>query len=165
MIGLGKTTGYDIKQLVDNSTRHFWAASYGQIYPELRRLEAAGLLRSRSEPSGGRRRTIYEVTDAGRTALLEWLQSDQPPAWELRDEGLLKLFFSDLDRPERQLAVLGQIRAGLERKHAQLAGMERSLEEAPTGPRLTLDYGMRMTEAMIEWCTSTERRLAEDRAA
>src|SRR2546423_7126877 len=31
-------SGYDIKATVDNSTRFFWAASYGQIYPELRRL-------------------------------------------------------------------------------------------------------------------------------
>jgi hypothetical protein len=31
MLALGKTTGYDIKQFVDKSTRHFWAASYGQI--------------------------------------------------------------------------------------------------------------------------------------
>jgi len=39
MIRLGKTNGYEIKQLVDQSTRLFWAASYGQIYPELKRLE------------------------------------------------------------------------------------------------------------------------------
>ncbi len=29
-------SGYEIKALVDNTTRFFWAASYGQIYPELR---------------------------------------------------------------------------------------------------------------------------------
>ena len=44
---LGEETGYDIKQVTDRSTRYFWGASYGQIYPELRRLEAAGLVRSR----------------------------------------------------------------------------------------------------------------------
>src|SRR5947208_14554136 len=66
MIGIGKQTGYDIKQLVDKSTRHFWAASYGQIYPELKRLEELGLVQGRSEPSGGRARTVYELTDAGR---------------------------------------------------------------------------------------------------
>src|SRR5437868_12137602 len=76
MIAIGKQTGYDIKQLVDKSTRHFWAASYGQIYPELKRLEERGLIRGRSEPSGGRARTVYELTDAGRTALLAWLASD-----------------------------------------------------------------------------------------
>ena len=31
MLRLGKRTGYDMKQLVDRSTRFFWAASYGQI--------------------------------------------------------------------------------------------------------------------------------------
>ena len=52
MIALGKQTGYDIKQLVDRSVRFFWAASYGQIYPELRRLEVQGLIAGRSEPAG-----------------------------------------------------------------------------------------------------------------
>ena len=62
-------TGYEIKAAVDKSTRFFWAASYGQIYPELRRLEAAGLIEGRAEPRGGRRRTVYELTDAGREEL------------------------------------------------------------------------------------------------
>ena len=59
MIALGRQTGYDIKQFVDKSTRHFWAASYGQIYPELRRLEEQGLIEGQSEPTGGRARTVY----------------------------------------------------------------------------------------------------------
>ena len=33
-----RMSGYEIKALVDKSTRFFWAASYGQIYPELQRL-------------------------------------------------------------------------------------------------------------------------------
>ena len=52
MISLGKCTGYDIKHFVDKSTRHFWAASYGQIYPELKRLEEQGLIRGAPEPTG-----------------------------------------------------------------------------------------------------------------
>src|ERR1700747_3883273 len=54
MIAFGKRTGYDIKTFVDRTTRYFWAASYGQIYPELKRLEDQGLVRGRPEPSGGR---------------------------------------------------------------------------------------------------------------
>src|SRR2546421_7814657 len=90
MIALGKRTGYDIKQLVDKSTRHFWAASYGQIYPELRRLEDQGLVRGRPEPTGGRPRMVYELTDAGQQALDAWLRTDAEPLYELRDEGMLK---------------------------------------------------------------------------
>src|ERR1700756_5193368 len=95
MIALGRQTGYDIKQLVDKSTRHFWAASYGQIYPELRRLQDQGLGDGREEPSGARARTVYVLTDAGRAALRGWLASDAELVYELRDEGMLKLFFSD----------------------------------------------------------------------
>src|SRR5438067_9773063 len=98
MITLGKRTGYDIKQFVDKTTRHFWAASYGQIYPELKRLEELGLVQGRSEPSGGRARTVYELTDEGRLALQHWLASDEETLYELRDEGMLKLFFSDSRR-------------------------------------------------------------------
>src|SRR2546421_8408 len=39
MLRLGKRTGYEIKQIVDVSTRFFWAASYGQIYPELQPVD------------------------------------------------------------------------------------------------------------------------------
>ena len=55
------------------STRFFWAASYGQIYPELKRLEQAGLIRGERDATDGRRRKAYELTDAGREALHEWL--------------------------------------------------------------------------------------------
>src|ERR1700724_3811765 len=99
MIAFGRQTGYDIKQLVDKSTRHFWAASYGQIYPELRRLEEHGLIAGRSQPWGGRARTVYELTEAGERALRQWVGSDQEPVQELRDEGLLRLFFSDVVDP------------------------------------------------------------------
>ena len=44
LLSLGPRSGYDIKTVVDRSTRFFWAASYGQIYPELRRLEDEGLI-------------------------------------------------------------------------------------------------------------------------
>ena len=44
MLALGPRSGYDIKQFADFSTRHFWATSYGQIYPELKRLTEAGLV-------------------------------------------------------------------------------------------------------------------------
>src|SRR6188472_4824590 len=105
MIAFGRRTGYDIKAFVDKTTRYFWAASYGQIYPELKRLEDQGLVRGRSEPSGGRARTVYELTEAGAAALRQWLESDEETLYELRDEGMLKLFFSD-SVPERQMEIV-----------------------------------------------------------
>jgi PadR family transcriptional regulator AphA len=99
MVSREPRSGYEIKAAVDNSTRFFWAASYGQIYPELKRLSEAGLVEGADSPTGGRKRTVYAITDAGREALRDWLR--QPPqTYETRDEGLLKLFFAGALPPE-----------------------------------------------------------------
>src|SRR5918995_250606 len=83
-------SGYEIKALVDNSTRFFWAASYGQIYPELKRLSEVGLIVGSDTPTGGRKRTVYEITADGEEELRSWLRQ-RPETFEMRDEGLLKL--------------------------------------------------------------------------
>src|SRR3954452_17701724 len=95
-LSLGARTGYDIKAYAERSVRFFWGASFGQIYPELKRLERAGLIESRHEPRGGLRRTEYELTDAGRDALRAWLRSTDRLLFSYRDEGLLKFFFGEL---------------------------------------------------------------------
>ena len=161
MIALGRQTGYDIKQLVDKSTRHFWAASYGQIYPELRRLQDQGLVEGREEPSGARARTVYVLTEAGRAALRGWLASGAELAYELRDEGMLKLFFSDV-APELRLEQVRAMHALYERKLAQLRAVEAHAAGMPAGPGLTLQLGLEVTGRMIAWCEATERRLAEE---
>ena len=160
MLALGKQTGYDIKQFVDKSTRHFWAASYGQIYPELKRLEEQGLVRGRPEPTGGRSRTVYELTEAGQAALQGWLRSDEEPLYELRDEGMLKLFFSDA-LPERRVENIRAMRERQQRKLAQLRAIELKAADGPRGPYLTLELGIGFTQWFIDWCEAAERRLAE----
>ena len=161
MLALDARSGYDIKQKVDKSTRFFWAASYGQIYPELRRLEQQGLVRGRPEPSGERARTLYELTEAGETALREWLSSEGEPLYELRDEGMLKLFFSDAV-PEQRIEVIRAMRERQERKLAQLEAIHVDAKGMHTGPRLTLELGLDLTRRFIDWCEAAERRLAKD---
>jgi PadR family transcriptional regulator, regulatory protein AphA len=161
MIAFGKRTGYDIKTFVDKTTRYFWAASYGQIYPELKRLENQGLVRGRSEPSGGRARTVYELTEAGKAALEHWLDADDEPSYELRDEGMLKLFFSD-SLPERRIEIVRAMRTREERDLAHLRSIEPHARKGPTGSYLTLQLGIDFTESIINWCEATERRLAAE---
>jgi PadR family transcriptional regulator, regulatory protein AphA len=163
MIALGRQTGYDIKQFVDNSTRHFWAASYGQIYPELRRLEEQGFIVGQSEPTGGRARTVYDLTDAGRGALQEWLEPEPDPTFEVRDEGMLKLFFSDIGTPEQRIRNIRAMRELHERTLAQLSVHEQEKSaEMPEGPWLTLELGIGLHRGIVEWCEATERRLAAE---
>jgi PadR family transcriptional regulator, regulatory protein AphA len=161
LLSLGPRTGYDIKTVVDRSTRFFWAASYGQIYPELKKLEEGGLVHGHPEPSGGRARTVYELTEAGETALETWLASEGEPYYELRDEGMLKLFFSDSLAGHR-IEILRAIREREERGLTHLRSLEPHASKGPTGAHLTLQMGIGLTEWTIEWCTQTERRLAKE---
>jgi PadR family transcriptional regulator, regulatory protein AphA len=155
-------TGYEIKHVVDNSTRFFWAASYGQIYPELRRLEDAGLVKGRSEPRGGRKRTVYELTEAGRAELRRWL--DQAvEVLEFRDEALLKLFFAVAD-PERADRILAdKQRLHTEKLEALRRVGSKTLAAAAAGdpfPNLVWSYGVESSEWMIEWCERARAELA-----
>ncbi len=164
MLGLGAKTGYDIKGIVDRSTRFFWAASYGQIYPELRRLEEAGLVTGKQAPTGGRKRKAYELAPTGRRALAEWAAA--PPRMpELRDENLLKLFFADLLPREQALEQLRMRRYGHEQFLAFLSEVEARPGEDPPFVGLVLQYGIEYAEWNIEWCKKHERRLAGKKAA
>ena len=160
MLSWRPMSGYEIKSLVDRSTRFFWAASYGQIYPELRRLSAAGLIEGKADPHGGRRRNVYRLTPAGRTELEAWLAVDAE-SFELRDEGLLKLFFAEAGGREAAIRALDAKR----REHERLLAR---LEEIEAGGRPdgfayhVLRYGIECNRWQAEWCERTMRELEED---
>jgi PadR family transcriptional regulator, regulatory protein AphA len=161
MLKLGRRTGYEIKSLVDVSTRFFWAASYGQIYPELARLEELGLVRGKEDRSNARRRKAYELTAAGERALREWLTSDEPLHIELRHEGALKFFFSDALSAEEQVALVGRVRDTHERIAEQLRVIRpAAAEDKPPAPLMTLEFGIAYQEFLADWCERAERRLA-----
>jgi PadR family transcriptional regulator AphA len=161
MVATGVRSGYEVKQLVDKSTRHFWAASYGQIYPELRRLQEDGLIQGRSDPSGSRAKTVYELTAAGEQALRVWLEAEAELVYELRDEGMLKLFFSDVE-PGTALQTVREMRELHQRQHEQLRLIQAAEPNMSTGPGLTLQIGLGITSWLIDWCQATEERLATE---
>jgi PadR family transcriptional regulator PadR len=66
--------GYQIAKLLD-AGREDVPVKQGALYPVLRSLEASGLLHSRVEPSvTGPPRKYYQITDAGKEMLIEWVK-------------------------------------------------------------------------------------------
>lgn len=115
MVRAGVGTGYAIKRAVDQTTRFFWATSFAQIYPELARLEQEGYLVGHDDPQGNRPRRTYDLTDKGRGALDDWLQTPRVPGFEFRDEGLLRLFFADALPEGDAIALVERLREQAER--------------------------------------------------
>lgn len=154
-------SGYDIKLEVDESTRFFWAASYGQIYPELKRLEEEGLVEGTDTPQGGRARRVYRITEVGRRALASWI-TDTGSTVELRHEGLLKLFFAEvLESTEERVGVLEDIAAVHRRQVKELEAIEGGIclkdgDSVPGGqpgtPEFVLRFGLDFHRWVVGWC-------------
>jgi DNA-binding PadR family transcriptional regulator len=83
---------YDLKRAVAMGVGQFWSLPHTQLYSECERLADQGLLSERREKSG-RRRRIYRLTKAGADELDRWRLEPTGELYELRDAGLLKLFF------------------------------------------------------------------------
>jgi DNA-binding PadR family transcriptional regulator len=130
-------TPYQLKQAAQVSIFHFWTIPHTQLYTECARLAEAGLLTEERE-AGGRRRRLYSLTSAGLDALNAWRSSPETELYELRDQGLLKLFCGadpaavadrQLTHHRQRLALYEQLALGQE---AMTEGMRLALE-AGTG--------------------------------
>lgn len=129
-------TPYDLKGAAQQGVSNLWSLPHTQLYSECGRLAEAGLLDEEREPSG-RRRRLYRTTSEGRKALAAWREDTSPTGWELRDAGLLKLFFG------AEPGALAETQLAAHR--ARLAEYEALAEAAsgmPRGMRLALDSGI-----------------------
>ena len=165
MLATHPKSGYDIKAIADHSTRHFWAISYGQIYPELTRLTELGYAELESESTAGRARRVFRITAKGRVALTAWLEEQGPDTFELRDELWLKLFFAQ--SPETKLRLVRRMRARHQALMDTLHGIEARVQEAPHrkagGAVEVLRAGFRLQEAYLAYCDEMEKQLTGGR--
>lgn len=135
---LGTATSYDLKRAAAVGVGHFWSLPHTQLYTEPARLAAAGLLSERREQTG-RRRKLYSLTKRGGQALEDWRRTPTADLYEIRDAGLLRLYFG---ADPRELAA-----AQLEAHRLCLRDLEGYMDgagaaEIPEGVRLALEAGI-----------------------
>ena len=159
MVAEGHTTGYAIRAEIERSTRLFWNASIGGIYPELRRLVAAKLVSVRDDPRGGARRHCYSLTDAGRRALEGWLSDTSEPVFEMRNEPLLRLRFAGVLPAAERVDLIHRMRdlyAGrVTTLEAQIA--QDAFDDAYD--RMTTEFLLGLNRWARDWAGEAERRV------
>ncbi len=158
MVSREARSGYEIKAAVDNSTRFFWAASYGQIYPELKRLSEQGLVEGVDAPRGDRKRTVYAITADGETALKQWLRRP-PETSEMREEGLLKLFFAGVLPPEDAVETLAAMREQRLALAERLRALQPDAEKKDPFSLIVLQGGIEFNEWFADWCERMQARV------
>jgi PadR family transcriptional regulator AphA len=152
--GAGEATPYDLKQAVGMTLGNFWSVPHAQIYAEPERLLEGGHLSERRE-DGGRRRRYYKLTAKGEKALADWLAEPTGEMAELRDPGILKLFFGgDAERlAAAQLVTHRQRLNELETLAEQMEGQP----EAPRGFLLTVSAGLGHEREWVRFWSSIEQ--------
>jgi DNA-binding PadR family transcriptional regulator len=129
MVAEGATTSYDMKQKASRSVGYFWNFPHSQFYAEPPRLVELGLLDEEREAEG-RRRRVYSLTPAGRKALDDWVREPTGEQPQIRDTGLLKLFFGDGMNAD-EIAALARAQ---EQAHRGRLAVYESIVDTVTNP-------------------------------
>jgi Transcriptional regulator PadR-like family len=171
-------SGYDLKRHFATTPASVYQPSSGALYPALRRLERAGLLRTRQSASqtsdlsadraqGGagqrsagparRQRYEYHVTENGAAVHAAWIREPVNPATVSQDLGLHMMRFVMMERqlPRAEvLAFLASLRTALAEFLAGVEGYLASLDPAIPSDmhgHLALEHGVALHRASLDW--------------
>ncbi|GLP64838.1 PadR family transcriptional regulator [Streptomyces sp. TUS-ST3] len=173
----GEASGYDLAKAFDATVANFWMSTPQQLYRELDRMEAEGLVTARVVEQERRpNKRLFSLTEAGRKAVRAYTAEPLGKPAVIRDELLVKVQCLDAGDME---AVRTAITERMEWATAKLARYERlrqrlldgRSEEAyfaeaeRIGPYLTLLRGMSFERENLEWGDMALRRLEQRTAA
>ena len=129
-------TGYDLSKAFQASVSHVWHAPDSQIYPELRRMEADGLLVGTEVPWGPRgKKREYHVTAAGLDAFRAWMNEPLSYTRE-RDPAHLKAAYLEWAEPD---AARAQLHAHIANFDEQRTEWLEKVHEIDTGTSTMLE--------------------------
>lgn len=129
-------TGYDISRRFQSSVGHVWHAPDSQIYPELRKMEAEGLVEAEAVDDGGRgEKRVYHPTEAGLESLRAWMRTPLKYALD-RDPAHLKAAYFEWSDPESARRTLTDHIARYEDLVEQWQGQIDQIDQA-TSPVLS----------------------------
>ena len=163
--------GCELKKRFGGSIVFFWRAAHSQIYPELKRMEAEGLVSGDKVPHPWRpTKKVYAITEAGTRELVRWLR-ERTDIQAVKDEMMLKCFAFDLIPPEEAARQIDHHKTLHDRQLLRYREIERDLTQKHGDPLqtsdpimfwngLTLQYAIAFEQMYIEWCMSALSQLA-----
>jgi PadR family transcriptional regulator, regulatory protein AphA len=154
-------TGYELTRTFDESLAHVWPTKHSQIYPELAKLQAAGLIRQSG--AGARGSKTYAATAEGLAEVRRWMR-DTMPSESVRTERMLRVFFLWLLPPEEASAYLREIGGRYRERLARYEAIAATIP--PDGPedrmsRIAIEAGIRFESAMADWASWAVEEIAK----
>ena len=154
-------TGYDIKKEIEAGVGNFYTASYGSLYPILKKLTDNGYVTMFQQQQGGRTKKYYQATAPGREAFLTWLAAPLDPS--LREDSHLAsiYFFDELPEDVRQ-RQLSEYELYYQQKLRKLLAMEKRLSQVALVDEYhemsTLYLGIQRIQDIVRWLKFVRER-------
>jgi DNA-binding PadR family transcriptional regulator len=151
--------GYDLKQDFEAMLGGTWPLNIGQVYTTLSRLERDGLVESEVVPQELLPdRKVYQVTEAGRKELEEWVTEPTEGMIRLKDEFFIKLLIHQMISLRGARALIWRQRQVYMRT---LAGLVELRDDSNLDPAtiLLVEGAILHVEADLAWLDLCEERL------
>lgn len=154
-------SGYDLNKRFERTVAHFWSTDQSQIYRTLYKLLDKGWVEVETViQADNPNKKVYHLTEAGRQALVNWLQKPIEGELVLRDGATGQIYFGDALDSDQLINVQQQYIQRLSEKVATYHTIEQEVfigidfDVYPLGMSLahaTLQYGIRVLQMQIEW--------------
>jgi DNA-binding PadR family transcriptional regulator len=166
LLTFGEASGYELRSRADATLRFFFAApAMSQIYAELDRLAADGLVTSRAaQRPGSRPGRVWRLTAKGRRRLARWAAEEPVPPTVYRDHLALRLMLGALVAPERLERMVDEQRERIEADRADLRAVAEGLDPtdpALAHPALVAEWGLDTYDAELAALDRVRARLAD----
>ena len=166
LLAIRPWAGYELTQQATRSLRFAWPKSERLLYAEPKKLVEHGLATAHNESVGQRNRTVYTITDAGRSALTAWMATTpQPPVLEA--EALLRLLFAENGSIDDLTAALDQLAADATEMYEQVvtinAGYLDGRHPFPERTHLSVlfaTFQIELFELIIKWVDFAKLEIA-----
>ena len=148
-------TGYDIKKEIETGIGNFYKASYGSLYPALKKLTDKGYLTLTEQTQVERLKKFYMATDLGKSAFFQWLTS--PIEVSSGTAAMLAriFFFGELPKDTRD-QKLQECELAIQKLLEEYKTIEGQFANAVKSDRdyfelSTLYYGLQTAQGMLHW--------------
>ncbi|MET8830181.1 PadR family transcriptional regulator [Streptomyces sp. NPDC004610] len=153
-------SGYDLLKIFDTSLGNVWPAKQSQIYGELTKLDAAGLIKVTDEGPRGRKQ--YELTPEGHAEVRRWVAETEAPRAQ-RNPMLLQTFFLGLlpreDAAQRLLHHADTMAKEYETLLALRDRVDWDRDELSLFGGFVIEHGLRQRKLEQEWARWAADRL------
>jgi DNA-binding PadR family transcriptional regulator len=154
--------GYRIKEHIEKNFGHMWSINYGQIYPNLKKLQEEGLIKMKEIVQNGEKgppKKLYAITPKGKEEFARWLGSFPEKPMILRDPFLMRFVFYGFGEHDRALEVIedqiSQYEGYLERRKENLEKWHKS----GVYVKLISELGVKMNAVFLEWLQTAKAEI------